>query len=162
MKLTKYFRDKIYPIFNQGLTTQELATSISIAVLLTTFPLYGLTTIALTTIAVKLKLNLPFTITVSYLMEPLRILLFLPFSKIGSQLSGKEHVVSNIKMIKEQILNNPIEAFGTISHELSCAIIGWSITIIPLSFVIYFLIIYFGKYSNDISIIRFKNKPTRV
>lgn len=133
----EYIKTKIQSVFNRGLTNNEIATSISIAILLTTFPFYGLTTILLTLITVKLKLNLPFTITISYLMEPLRFLLFISFVKIGGWLSNVTHATLSIHTIKEQLFNAPIDTIKLVSHELICAIMGWFIVILPFSFLLY-------------------------
>lgn len=140
MSIQKFIKKKTQSLFNRGLTSRELAISIAVAILLTTFPFYGLTTIVLAGTAVKLKLNLPFTLTISYLMEPLRFLLFIPFIKTGNILFKINPVLPDISMIKEHILNTPVKTIALLFHELFYAMIGWCVIAIPFSFMLYLIL----------------------
>ena len=66
---------KIKALLNEGLTPKQLALSIVISVLVSVFPIFGISTIILTALAIPLKLNLPIMIAVSYIAEFLKVLL---------------------------------------------------------------------------------------
>ena len=88
--MTGYFKkiwNKIKKLFKQGLTPVQLAMTITMAVLVSLFPIFGITTIVLTAIALPMRLNLPIMIVLSYIIEPLKILLLIPWMKIESSTS---------------------------------------------------------------------------
>ena len=87
MNFIKRFLEKFEKILKEGLTANQLALSISISLLITVFPIFGMTTIILTAIAIPLKINLSITLLLSYLVEPLKLFLILPFIHMGT-LSG--------------------------------------------------------------------------
>ncbi|OBX25226.1 hypothetical protein A9996_10885 [Gelidibacter algens] len=58
---------KIKKPFQQGLSWKEVIKAIIISLLFTVFPVFGVTTILITFIAIKFKLNLPIMIVISYL-----------------------------------------------------------------------------------------------
>lgn len=94
-------KHKLLGYFKQGLSSLEILKSVVISILMTNIPFYGLTTIALTTISVKFKLNLPLMLAVSYIATPLQIMLFLPFIHVGEYLFGVKHTLQTIQDIQQ-------------------------------------------------------------
>ena len=82
---------KIKGLLKEGLTPKQLALSIVISVLVSVFPIFGVSTIVLTALAVPLKLNLPIMIAVSYVAEFLKALLIIPFITVGGLFFGADH-----------------------------------------------------------------------
>jgi len=59
--IKKYWK-KVLLVFKQGLAPRDLALSITIALLISVFPILGVDAIILTCIAIPLRLNLPIMI----------------------------------------------------------------------------------------------------
>jgi uncharacterized protein (DUF2062 family) len=81
---------KLKTLLKQGLGPKELAVSISVAILFGVFPIYGTTTIILAFLAIRMRLNMPIMMAVSYLLTPVQILLIIPFVRLGESLFGFE------------------------------------------------------------------------
>ena len=74
---------KISALFRQGLTPVELALSMSIGAAVGVIPLFGITTFITTAIILRLRLNLPVALFMTYALGPAHVLLFLPFIRFG-------------------------------------------------------------------------------
>jgi uncharacterized protein (DUF2062 family) len=140
MNFIKPFFDKIRKICKEGLTPKQLALSISIALLVTVFPIFGLTTIVLTAIAIPLKINLPITILLSYIVEPLKLFLILPFIHVGSKLFNMEHALLTFTAIKASYEVDFFRTIKELSFELLCGFVGWFVLAVPVSVALYFLL----------------------
>ena len=144
----KKITSKIVGLFKQGLSPKQLALSISIAILISIFPIFGITTIVLTCIALPLKLNLPIAIALSYVVEPLKLLLLIPFINLGANLLRTEHTLITFEAIKTSYEADFFNTLSFLSYELLCGTIGWAITAIPFSIVFYFLLKVLLKFSS--------------
>lgn len=141
MSFIKKTKEKLINVFKQGLTPKQLALSLTVSIVVSLFPIFGITTVILTLLALKLKLNLPIMIIISYAIEPLKALLIIPFIKIGGSIFGTEHKLLDLMSIKESFKENSIlETVGTLSFELLCGFAGWFSTVLPLSIPLYFLL----------------------
>ena len=114
---TNYFK-RFFSVFKQGLTPKALALSVTVALVVTAFPFYGLVTIVLTSLALRFKLNLAIMLTLSYLVEPT----FTSLSAIQS-------------VIKMESFTNIITL---LSVDFTSGILGWLVTVVPLSFLFYY------------------------
>ncbi|AFK05493.1 hypothetical protein Emtol_0221 (plasmid) [Emticicia oligotrophica DSM 17448] len=131
-------KHKLLTYFRQGLSTLEIIKSVVISILMTIIPFYGLTTIALTTISVKFKLNLPLMLAVSYIATPLQIMLFLPFIHVGEYVFGVKHSLLNIKDIQESFETGFFTTIEKLSFELLCGLSGWILVAFPLAIITYY------------------------
>ena len=132
--------NKIRNLFKQGLSPHQLALSITIATVVSIFPAFGLATLVITSLALPLKLNLPIMIFVSYVVEPLKILLVIPFINIGAFLFGAEHTLLSFEAIKASYALDFWMTIKDLSYELVCGAAGWALTALPLSVLLYFLL----------------------
>jgi uncharacterized protein (DUF2062 family) len=57
--------------------------SIAAAAAFGVIPMFGVTTIAITCLALYLRFNLPLALFVTYAMGPIHLLLFIPFIRVG-------------------------------------------------------------------------------
>ena len=131
---------KLMGLFKQGLGPKELALSITISLVVSLFPIFGIATIVLTALSLRYKINLPIMIVISYLVEPLKVLLFIPFLTIGSYVFVAEHTLVTFEAIK---LSYEVSFFSTakaLSYELLCGVIGWSISVLPIAVAFYFVL----------------------
>jgi uncharacterized protein (DUF2062 family) len=130
-------KSKISALFKQGLTPRELLKSILVASLFSIIPIVGVTTVLLTILSVKRKLNLPIMIAISYLAWPLQILMIIPFINIGEFIFS---IPQSHHSAQEIIASFQNSFFGTLSHlsfELLCGFGGWLLTAVPFFTLIY-------------------------
>ncbi|MEP2278605.1 DUF2062 domain-containing protein [Maribacter sp.] len=140
MNFIKSTWSRFKSLFQQGLTPRQLSLSITVAIVVSLFPIFGISTIVLTALAVKYKLNLPIMIVLSYVVEPIKAFLFIPFINIGETLFGTEHTLLTFKAIKASYHFSFWNTLNSLSYELVCGIVGWALTIIPTSIFFYFLL----------------------
>ncbi len=149
--MIEYFKkigSKLLSLFKQGLSPKQLALSISISILISIFPIFGITTIVLTCIALSLKLNLPIAIALSYIAEPLKLLLLIPFINIGANLLGTKHTLITFQAIKTSYQTDFFKTLSFLSYELLCGAVGWAITAIPFLIVFYLFLEMVLKFSS--------------
>jgi uncharacterized protein (DUF2062 family) len=130
-------KSKIVALFKQGLTPIELTQSILVSALISIIPILGVTTILLTALSLKRKLNLPIMIAISYMMWPLQILMIIPFINIGEFIFS---VPQSNHSVQEIIASFQERFFGTLSDlslELLCGFGGWLLTAVPFFTLVY-------------------------
>jgi uncharacterized protein (DUF2062 family) len=130
-------KSKISALFKQGLTPRELLKSILVASLFSIIPIVGVTTVLLTILSVKRKLNLPIMIAISYLAWPLQILMIIPFINIGEFIFS---IPQSNHSAQEIIASFQESFFGTLSQlsfELLCGFGGWLLTAVPFFTLVY-------------------------
>ncbi|MGZ0015158.1 DUF2062 domain-containing protein [Yeosuana sp. AK3] len=104
------------------------------------FPVFGVTTLLLTAVSIKFKLNLPVMIVVSYLATPLQFMLFMPFIHVGETIFNTKHTLLTVQEIKEAFDVSFIDTLRQLIFELICGISGWSLIALPISFLTILLI----------------------
>ncbi|WP_299186950.1 DUF2062 domain-containing protein [uncultured Aquimarina sp.] len=137
---------KLKIIFRQGLTPKQLAITITVGILISIFPVFGLTTIILTCIALPFKLNLPIMIVISYIVTPIKLLLLIPFINIGASVFGTEHTLLTVDAIRASYESNFFNTLKSLSYELLCGFVGWFLLAIPISILLYMLLKVFLKF----------------
>lgn len=131
---------KLKGLLKQGLTPNELALSISIAMLIGVFPIYGTTTFILAFLALRLSLNLPIMIAVSYVLTPAQILLIIPFARVGEFLFGFETLGMDMESLQNAYADGILEVFSKYSGRLVLAVGGWMIVTIPIAVLFYVIL----------------------
>ncbi len=151
-KLIKLW-DKFKGLLKQGLTPKQLAISLVVSSLVSIFPIFGISTIILTCIALPFRLNLPIMIAFSYVAEPLKLIVIIPFINIGARVFGTEHTLLTFEAIKTSYNIDFWNTARELSFELLCGTIGWALTAIPLGIVLYFILkgilTYFDKLKTN-------------
>ncbi|WP_432410869.1 DUF2062 domain-containing protein [Rasiella sp. SM2506] len=138
-KLVKIW-EKFKALLKQGLTPKQLAISIVVSTLVTIFPMFGISTIVLTAIALPLRLNLPIMIAISYIVSPVQYLVLIPFINLGASVFNTEHSLLTFEAIKASYDSDFWITAKALSFELLCGTVGWALTAIPLGVVLYFLL----------------------
>lgn len=139
MKLVSKIKERFLSVMQNGLTSCELATSLTIALLSTTFPIFGLTTIAVTAIGVRKKLNIPLLILITYSLEPLRFLIFIPLTDFGGYLLNNPDNGLTIQMVKDLFTMDWMSITSLLFSQLIYAIVGWMLLIVPLSIPFFYI-----------------------
>jgi uncharacterized protein (DUF2062 family) len=151
-KLIKIWQ-KFKALLKQGLSPKQLAISIVISTLVSIFPVFGISTIALTCIALPFRLNLPIMIAFSYIIGPLKYLVLIPFINLGGSVFGTEHTLLTFEAIKASYDSSFWTTAKELSYELLCGTVGWAITAIPLGIILYYLLkvilTYFDKIKTN-------------
>ncbi len=151
-KLVKIWK-KFKALLKQGLTPKQLAISLVVSALVSVFPIFGISTIALTCIALPFRLNLPIMITFSYIVGPLKFIVLIPFINLGANILGTEHTLLSFETIKASYKASFFDTAKTLSYELLCGTVGWILIAIPLGIVFYFLLkailTYFDKLKTN-------------
>ncbi|MGJ8744885.1 DUF2062 domain-containing protein [Polaribacter sp.] len=124
---------KIKQPFRQGISGTQIAKAIIVSLLVTVFPIFGVTTILLTFLAVKLKLNLPIMIVVSYVATPLQFLLFMPFIHLGETIFNAKHTLLTVLEIKNAFESSFFNTIKQLVFELVCGISGWLVLALPIA-----------------------------
>lgn len=133
--------DPILALLAQGLAPRELALCLALGAGVGMFPVLGVSTPALTVLALWLRLNLPAIQLVSYLMSPLQLAMIIPFVRLGEWVTGAEPQPLTIEAGLELIADGVLEAIITLWDAIVHAAIGW-VLIGPLSiYVLYRLFI---------------------
>ena len=130
-------KSKTVALFKQGLSPKELTQSILVSALISIIPIVGVTTVLLTILSLKRKLNLPIMIAISYLAWPLQILMIIPFINIGEFIFS---IPQSNHSAQEIIASFQESFFGTLSQlsfELLCGFGGWLLTAVPFFTVLY-------------------------
>ncbi len=144
---------KFKALLKQGLTPKQLALSIVVSTLVSFFPIFGITTIALTCIALPFKLNLPIMIAFSYIVGPLKYLVLIPFINLGGSVFGTKHTLLTFEEIKASYDFSFWTTAKKLSYELLCGTVGWTLTAIPLGVILYYLLklilTHFDKLKNN-------------
>ncbi|MEP5341371.1 MAG: DUF2062 domain-containing protein [Algibacter sp.] len=144
---------KFKGLLKQGLTPKQLALSLVVSTLVSIFPIFGISTIALTCIALPFRLNLPIMIAFSYVIEPLKLVVLIPFINIGARVFGTEHTLLTFEAIKTSYETDFWSTAKELSYELLCGTVGWILTAIPLGIILYFLLkvilTYFDKLKTN-------------
>ena len=150
-KLIKIW-EKLKTILKQGLTPKQLALSIVVSTLVSVFPIFGISTIVLTCIALPFRLNLPIMIVLSYLAEPFKLIVLIPFINIGARIFGTEHTLLTFEAIKKNYETDFFNTAKTLAYELLCGTVGWALTAIPLSVIFYFILKVILTYLDKLKI----------
>ena len=152
MNFIKKIWTKFVVLFKQGLTPKQLALSLVVSIVVSIFPIFGITTIVLACIALPLKLNLPIMIVVSYIAEPIKLLLIIPFINIGAWLFNTKHTLLTFEAIKESYNISFIDTLTTLSYELLCGFVGWLLVAVPLGIIGYFILKGLLTYFDELKI----------
>lgn len=123
-----------------GLQPREIAISTSIAAMYSIIPFFGVSKIITTLTGIKLKFNLPLMYTVGYLVYPLQFLLFLPYLRLGERIVGIKESKLIWSEFKIMVDDHLLQAIKHFSSAFGYALLGWSVTVIPIGLVLYWLI----------------------
>ena len=131
---------KFVALFKQGLSPRDLALSIVVSLLVVVFPIFGADTIALTSIALPLRLNLPIMIAIDYIATPLKFILIIPFIKFGAMVFGTEHTLLTLDAIKSCFDVGFFSTLKSLSFELLCGFVGWAVFAIPVAIISFYIL----------------------
>jgi uncharacterized protein (DUF2062 family) len=128
-------------LLTQGASPQAIAECVVLGVLIGLVPLFGTSTIALTIIAARRRLNLAAIHAVNWLMVGPQLALWIPFMRFGERLLQSQPLPLRPEQFLELLQRDALEFmrhFGTAGMH---ALTGWIVLCLPLSWVCYVLLV---------------------
>jgi uncharacterized protein (DUF2062 family) len=136
-----FFRRRlITPIANlltQGMTPHKLAFTIALGAVVGVVPAIGLTTFMGTALAARFRLNIAATILVSYLMQPLQIILIIPFAKMGIAMMGLQELRFSLTEITTMFKADWLAALSILWKANLAAVSAWLLLAVPAGGILY-------------------------
>jgi uncharacterized protein (DUF2062 family) len=118
-----------------GVSTETLALSVGLALVLGIFPVYGCPTLLCAAAALILRLNMPAMQLVNVLTSPLQIALLIPFHRLGDLLLPAAGAPApGIPGAAHTQASTFLAAIWTLAVH---AIAGWSCVCVPLGILLY-------------------------
>jgi len=133
--------DPILNLLRQGLSPRDLALCLALGAGVGMFPVLGVSTPALTLIALWQRLNLAAIQLVSWLVGPLQLALIIPFMRFGEWVLGSEPQPMTIEAGMEIISQGVFQAIVTLWDAIVHASVGWILIGPAAIFVLYRLLI---------------------
>jgi uncharacterized protein (DUF2062 family) len=102
----------------RGISSDEIALTVALGLVLAIFPILGTTTALCACAALAFRLNQPIIQLVNYAAYPLQLALLIPFYRVGETLFGRPHIPLSIPLLIDQFKANVprfIEDFGLIA-----------------------------------------------
>ena len=137
----KRVKRKLLSVIREGLkkgfTHEKIAISITLGAVIGIIPVYGITTVVVSVLALSLRLNMVVMQAVHYILHPIQIALFIPFFKVGEIfLRGSTVEVSFSEYI--HLFRTDFWAGLNELWKLNLsAVIVWGIISIPLYIIVY-------------------------
>ena len=140
-----FFRRRIItPVANllkQGMTPQKLAVTFALGTVVGVVPAIGVTTVMGTALAARFRLNIAATILITYLMQPLQILLIIPFAKMGIYLFGLQELRFSLSEITAMFKADWLHAIGILWKANLAAVASWALIALPVGVLLYFALL---------------------
>ncbi|MEJ8801851.1 DUF2062 domain-containing protein [Pontibacter sp. H249] len=140
-----FFRRRIInPVANllkQGMTPHKLAVTVALGTVVGVVPAFGLTTVMGTALAARFRLNIAATILISYLMQPLQIIFFIPFVRAGIFMFGLEELRFTFDEITSMFKADWLAALNLLWKANLAAVSAWALLALPVGFVLYLLVL---------------------
>ena len=132
-KWVRRFRD----LLKQGLSSKQIALSITIGAVVGVIPMVGVATFLLTVLALYLRLNLPIAFFITYAVTPVQWLLFIPFIHFGELILFIDHSLLSYTAITEAFNIGAVFLLQKFFWEIIYGITAWCLLAFPLGYVLY-------------------------
>jgi uncharacterized protein (DUF2062 family) len=143
--ITHFFRRRIgQPVMNllkQGMTPHKLASTLAVGTTLGVVPMFGVTTVLVTALAARFRLNIAATVLVSYLVHPLQLLLMIPFVKVGIFMFGMAELKMSLDEMLAMFRMDWLEALNKLWLANLAAVSAWAIMAMPIGVLLYYLLL---------------------
>jgi uncharacterized protein (DUF2062 family) len=150
--LKKRLIDPLLNLLRQGLSPKDLALCVALGIGVGLFPVLGVSTPALTVLALTLRLNLAAIQLVSYAIAPLQLALIIPFMRLGEIVLGSTPQPMTISAAMELLTQGVLYAIVTLWDAIIHAALGWILIVPMLIFVSYKILVpIFVRLSKTLS-----------
>lgn len=142
---------KLVKLLRQGTSPHKMALSITMGLLLGVIPTFGFVAFMCAALALWLRLNVPLTLSALYLMQPVHIVLFVPFLRMGEFIFDLPRLPFSPDTLMHRIRTDWWGTLGQIGTNNLAAVGAWLIVSIPASFLLYGILLMLLK--------KFKKEP---
>ncbi len=128
-------------MFTQGASPKAIAECVVLGALIGLVPLFGTSTVALTIVAARRRLNLAAIHAVNWLMAGPQLALWIPFMRFGERLFRSQPLPLRPEQILELLHRDVLQFMRHFGIAVFHALTGWVVLCIPLSWVCYVLLV---------------------
>ncbi|MFD2244708.1 DUF2062 domain-containing protein [Pontibacter ruber] len=132
------------PILNllkQGMTPHKLAVTVALGTVVGVVPALGVTTVMGTALAARFRLNIAATVLISYLVQPLQLILLIPFVKAGIYLLGLNELKLSLDEMISMFRMDWLEALNQLWFANLAGILVWALLALPVGVLLYYLLL---------------------
>ena len=133
--------DPFLSLLKAGLSPGSLALTAGLGVAFGLAPIFGITTVLSTAVALRLRLNVAAMQLVCHVLSPLQLLLLLPLLRWGATLLGHGREVASLSLDQIRAMVKT-EGWGSVLHLLWRAELGalviWAVAAVPVVLALYF------------------------
>ncbi|MCS6946506.1 MAG: DUF2062 domain-containing protein [Steroidobacteraceae bacterium] len=129
--------DPVLALLRRGIAPRALAWALALGAGIGIFPVLGVSTLALTGLALLLRLTLPAIQLVNYLVAPLQLLLIIPFMRLGERLVGAPPLPMTIEQGLDILAGGALQAIKVLSSAIVHAALGWLVVMPPVIWLLY-------------------------
>lgn len=123
------------------MTPHNLSATVAVGSVIGTIPAIGVTTLLSTAVAARFKLNIAATVLVSYLVQPLQIVLAIPFIRLGINLFGLEELRLSISEMQAMFRTDWLDALSKLWVANLAGIATWAALSTPIGATLYFILV---------------------
>lgn len=121
-----------------GASTEKISVALTVGFILGLIPVYGVTTILITVVALTLRLNFISMQIAHFLVHPIQIALIVPFLKLGDYLFIKDGYSFTVQQYLMHFKEDFWSALNNFWMVNLYAIAIWFVLSLPLFFILYF------------------------
>ncbi|WP_205504422.1 DUF2062 domain-containing protein [Rufibacter psychrotolerans] len=130
--------EPVLEMAKQGLTPHQLALTITLGAGFGMIPFIGLTTVLCTFWALRLRLNVAFTILIGYLMQPVQLALYVPFVDLGQNMFPVKPIPFSLEKLTNMFKTDWLNALQQLGFANLLGIVAWMLCFVPFGLVMYF------------------------
>lgn len=123
------------------MTPHKLAVTVSLGSVVGVLPFFGITTVLGTALAARFRLNIAATVLVSYLVQPLQLLFFLPFIKAGIYMFGLDELRLSLEEMVAMFRADWLDALAKLWVANLAGVSVWALLALPAGLVLYFALL---------------------
>lgn len=134
------FFGRIKKHLNSGLSPQKLALSITAGLLIGLFPFFFIPTLLAMAATFFLRCNFAVLMAFNYAAWPLQIILFVPYTRLGSFIFGANHPCVTLSSIAHNFSTNFTGALHSTFMVIAEAVCAWAISGLPAGLLLFYII----------------------
>ena len=128
-------------LLKQGMTPKKMAVTVAVGTMIGVVPALGVTTIMGTAVAARFRLNIAATVLISYLVQPLQLLLVIPFIKLGIFMFGLQELRLSVQEMYTMFRSDWLDALSKLWVANLAGISAWALLAIPAGVGLYLLML---------------------
>jgi uncharacterized protein (DUF2062 family) len=135
--------DPFLGLLKAGLSPEKLALTVGLGVAFGLVPLFGITTVVSTAVALRMRLNVAAMQLAAHLMSAFQLILLIPFLRAGATIMGQGDKVAHLTVdrIRELIAHEGWAAVGKLLWRAELgALLLWALAAVPLVAILYFVL----------------------